>query len=140
MSTIQVLSWVVFVVLAATVAFGVTNAVRWARHATGSFPLGLILTHGVVQCVAVTLWLVFAVEALVVLGWVSFVIATAGQVLGDGLMLRSHSSRRPGTPAGYRAAAASTLSFRRPISALHAICGAVAWFSMLGICIAASVS
>jgi len=139
MNTIQVVSWVAFVFLLATVGLGIGNAIRWARSGAAQVPFGRILAHGAVQCFAGVLWVIFALSAAPLIGWAAFIVITVGQVLGDTLMLTSHRARHPQQPSGYGAAAAATLSFERPTSALHAILGAVAWFGMLGICIAISV-
>jgi len=149
MSILHTLNWVIAALLLITAALGALSARAWARHRPGSLPPAKFWIHLATQAAAIALWLVFSLSWNLAVAWLSFALLTAGQVVGDMLMFASHRARQtvppstPGTDRGsrpsYGAAAADTLSFRRPAPALHAIIGALSWFGMLAVSIAASV-
>lgn len=79
---------------------------------------------------------------VVLLAWTAFVVLTAGQVFGDLLMFAFVPRLEP-----RRYTAALLGSGRRrgrlpaaPAPALHALVGALAWFSMLAICLFSTVA
>lgn len=132
---------IVLGLLLVTAALGIASLVRWARHRASGFPTARIVAHVSLQTLSIGLWAAFAVTGMLPLAWTTFVVITVGQVLGDLLMFASHRARHPGVERpGYRAVAADVLSFRRRAPALHATVGALAWFGMLALCIAASVA
>ncbi|WP_449282855.1 hypothetical protein [Leucobacter sp.] len=124
-----------------TAGLGLAALLVWSRHRAAGFPAGRITAHVVLQILSIGIWTAFAITGAVPLGWIAFAVITAGQVLGDLLMFASHRARHPGAAeAGYRAVSGDVLSFRRPVPALHALVGALAWFGMLAICVVATVA
>lgn len=75
------------------------------------------------------------------IAWVAFAVITAGQVLGDLLMFASYRARHgiDSAAGNYVAVAKDVLGFSRPVPALHAIVGALGWFTMLGVCVFATL-
>lgn len=134
MSILTALAAVDLVLLVVTALLGLASLLAWARHRAAGFPTGRIAGHIVLQLAGIGVWAWHVATGSIALAWAAFGILTAGQVLGDLLMLASRRARHPGEAGGYRAAAADVLGFRRPVPALHAIVGAVAWFGMLGLC------
>jgi hypothetical protein len=128
------------VLLLVTAALGLASLLARARRRAAGFPAVKITAHVSLQLVSIGVWVAFVGTGAVLLAWIAFAVISAGQVLGDLLMFASYRARRPGAAeAGYRAVSGDVLSFRRPVPALHALFGAVAWFGMLAICIVATV-
>lgn len=122
-------------------AFGLASFLAWARHRAAGFPTAKIIAHVALQIAGIGLWVAFAATGAVPLAWIAFAMLTAGQVLGDLLMFASHRARHPGAERqSYLRIGGEVLSFKRPRAALHAWFGAVAWFGMLAICVAVSLT
>lgn len=135
-----VLQLVVLVLLVATAALGLVSLRAWWRHRGTAFPARRIAAHVVLQLASIGLWTAFVIGGALAVGWIAFVVITAGQVLGDLLMFASHRARRGVRgKASYRAVARDVLGFSRPAPALHAILGALGWFGMLAACAWASL-
>lgn len=127
--------------LVTTAALGLASLSRWLRHRSAGFPAAKVAAHVALQLVSIGLWTVFVASELLAVGWAAFLVITIGQVFGDLLMFASYRARhRDAARPGYRTVAADVLSFRRPVPALHALVGALAWFGMLGTCIAATAA
>ncbi|MFT4295108.1 MAG: hypothetical protein QM582_06820 [Micropruina sp.] len=121
---------------------GLTALLGWLRHrGSGRLPAAKIAAHLSLQLIGIATWVAFLVTGAAAVAWVAFAVLTVGQVFGDLLMFVSYRARYPGTARPhYLAVGGDVLSFRRPAPALHALVGALAWFSMLAICIAATVA
>jgi len=140
MSPIPALAIADLVLLVAAASLGLASLLGWLRHPEAAFPTAKAVTHLALQLVAIAVWVAFVVSGAVAAAWAAFVIITLGQVFGDLLMFASYRARRPGVAQpGYLAVGGDVLSFRRPVPAMHALVGALAWFGMLAICIAATV-
>jgi len=141
MSPLTALAITDLALLVAAAALGLTSLLAWLRHRQSGFPTTKAIAHIVLQVIAIGVWCAFAVTGAVAAGWAAFVIITAGQVVGDLLMFASYRARHPDDPRPrYLTAGGDVLSFRRPVPALHALVGAIAWFGMLAICIAATAA
>jgi hypothetical protein len=141
MSPIALLAVLVLVVLAATASLGVASLTAWRRHHTAGFPATKVATHIALQGASVVLWIVFLVTMQPWIAWAAFAVITAGQVFGDLLMFASYRARHRIAKVGsYAAVAKDVLGFTRAVSALHAILGALGWFTMLSICILATLA
>lgn len=126
--------------LLVTAGLGLASLLAWVRHRSAGLPVVRIAAHVALQVLSIGIWAAFVLTGAVLLAWIAFAVITAGQVLGDLLMFASYRARHPGAVrADYRAVSGDVLSFRRPVPALHALVGALAWFGMLAICIAATV-
>lgn len=128
--------------LIVTAVFGLASLLAWRRHrAAGSFPVRKIATHVSLQLLGIVIWLVFVLQGQVLMAWAAFIVLTAGQVVGDLLMLVSYRARNPTVERiRYLAVGGEVLSFKRVAPAFHALIGAIAWFGMLAICIFATVT
>jgi len=141
MSPIVLLAGLALVFLAATATLGVASLAAWLRHRTADFPTSKITTHIALQATSFVLWIVFLVTMQPWIAWVAFAVITAGQVFGDLLMFASYRARhRIATAGNYVAVAKDVLGFTRPVPALHAIIGALGWFTMLAVCILATLA
>lgn len=120
---------------------GLASLTAWVRHrASGRLPAAKIVTHLTLQVLGIAAWTAFLITGALPIGWTAFAVLTVGQVFGDLLMFASYRARNPGTlRPHYLAVGGDVLSFRRPVPALHALVGALAWFGMLAICIVATV-
>ncbi len=128
------------VLLLVTAAMGVVSLAAWTHHRAAGFPVGKVTTHVALQVASIGVWTAFVISDALPLAWIAFALITAGQVFGDLLMFASYRARHPGaTESGYRAVSGDVLRFARPVAALHAVIGAVAWFGMLAICIVATI-
>lgn len=141
MSTpVDLLAATVLCLLLATVVLGLLSLGKWLRVDAASAPAPKIAAHIILQVTSVALWVSFVVTANVWLAWVSFGVITAGQVVGDLLMFVSYRARHRLTGSvRYLAVAGDVLGFSRPTPALHAIVGALGWFTMLATCVVASI-
>ena len=140
MAPIAFIAGLVLVFLAATAILGVASLAAWRRHRTAGFPTRKVASHIALQSVSIVLWGVFLVTMQPWIAWAAFVVITAGQVFGDLLMFASYRARHRVTTVGsYAAVAKDVLGFTRPVPALHAIVGALGWFSMLAVCILATL-
>lgn len=127
--------------LLVTGSIGLSMLVHWWRQNDAGFPTFKLVTHAILQVTSIALWVSFIVTQELALAWTTFTVITVGQTLGDLVMFASYRSRMSVVGSvPYFAAARDVLSFRRPAPAVHAICGAIAWFGMLAICIAATVT
>nr|WP_274635648.1 hypothetical protein [Microbacterium bovistercoris] len=141
MSPIALLAGLVLVFLATTAILGVASLAAWRRHRTADFPTKKVTAHVTLQGMSIVLWIVFLVTMQPWIAWAAFAVITAGQVFGDLLMFASYRARHRIAKAGsYGAVAKDVLGFRRPIPALHAIIGALGWFTMLTVCILATLA
>lgn len=138
MGTVTVLALVDLVMLLITAGFGYASLRSWIRHR--GFPAMKAVVHMTLQLSGILAWGSFTLTGSLLLAWSSFAVLTIGQVFGDLLMFASYRSRYPGTgKAKYLAVGGDVLSFRRRAPGFHALCGALAWFGMLAICVYASV-
>ncbi len=136
MSAIVFFAVLVLVLLTVTAILGVTSLMAWRRHRGTGFPSKKIATHVSLQSASIVIWLVFLLTMQSWIAWSGFAIITAGQVFGDLLMFASYRARHRVAQVGsYAAAAKDVLGFSRPVPALHAIVGALGWFTMLTTCI-----
>ncbi len=134
-------AFVDLVFLLVTASIGLGMLVSWWRQNDAEFPTFKLVTHAILQVTSIALWVSFIVTQELALAWTTFAVITAGQTFGDLVMFASYRSRMSVVGSvPYFAAARDVLSFRRPAPAVHAICGAIAWFGMLAICIAATVT
>lgn len=137
---VQFLAAIVTCFLLVTVLLGAFALRGWLSARTESVPIPKITMHILLQATSIVLWIVFIATANTWLAWVSFGLITAGQVLGDLLMFVSYRLRHRATgPIGYLVVARDVLGFSRPVPALHAILGALGWFTMLATCILATI-
>lgn len=135
--TIRILAIVVLVLLVTTVLLGIRAVLVWRRHRAAGYPTAKIATHITLQSAGILCWIAFIVTTHAALAWAALILLTVGQVFGDLLMFASYRARHSARPKpGYGAVAQDVLGFSRPVPALHAIVGALAWFGMLGITIA----
>lgn len=136
MTAIVVLAGIVLVLLATTAVLGVASLTAWLRHRTSSFPMRKITIHVVLQGVSIVLWSIFLATLDPWVAWAAFIVITVGQIFGDLLMFASYRVRhRIARADSYLAVAKDVLGFTRPVPALHAIIGALGWFSMLTVCL-----
>lgn len=141
MSSIVLLAGLVLVFLATTAILGVASLMAWRRYRTAGFPTKKVTTHIALQGTSVVLWIVFLVTMQPWIAWIAFAVITAGQVFGDLLMFASYRARHRIAKVGsYVAVAKDVLGFTRPVPALHAIIGALGWFTMLIVCILATLA
>lgn len=141
MPPIVLFSGLVLLFLLITVLLGVASLMRWRRHRAADFPTKRIMAHVALQGMSILLWIVFLVTTQTWVAWVSFAVITTGQVFGDFLMFASYRARHRVAKVGnYATVAKDVLGFKRPIPALHAIVGALGWFSMLAVCVVASLA
>lgn len=127
------------VLLLVATALGFTALRAWTRHHTADFPVAKVVAHVTLQVVSIGVWTAFVITGSLSLAWTAFIVITVGQVFGDLLMFASYRIRHPGViKPSYRDVSSDALNFRRPVRALHAVIGAIAWFGMLAICIAAT--
>mgnify|MGYP003490159424 CR=1 FL=1 len=130
---------VTLALLIATAGLGLASLMSWWPHRSAGFPSAKIAIHATLQLVSIGLWASFLVTESLALAWTTFSVITLGQVFGDLLMFASYHLRHPeNSRLHYLKAAGDVLSFRRVVPALHAIIGAVAWFTMLAICLIAT--
>lgn len=135
---IMTLAGIVLGLLLATMGFGLWSLLRW--HARAPVPKARVTAHIVLQLAALGLWIGFLATESLVIAWLAWAVITAGQVFGDLLMYASFRARHPDARGfGYLTPAGDALSFRRPAASLHAIVGALGWFSMLAVCILATI-
>lgn len=140
MSALEVFASIVLGFLVITAVLGVISLRAWLRHRSSGFPVAKVVTHVTLQTVSIALWVGFIFTLQPWLAWVTFAVITAGQVFGDLLMLASHRLRhRNEGGLRYRDAAKDVLGFSRPVVALHAIIGALGWFTMIAVCIVATL-
>lgn len=136
MSLITLLAGLVLAFLVITAALGVASLTAWLRHRNEGFPGMKVTTHVALQVSSIMIWIVFLFTMHPWIAWVAFAVITAGQVFGDLLMFASYRARHHITREGsYIAVAKDVLQFTRPVPALHAIFGALGWFTMLAVCI-----
>lgn len=136
MSPTVPLAVLVLVCLAVTAILGVASLRAWWQRRGAGFPAKKIMAHVSLQSASVVIWVVFLVTMQPRLAWAAFAIITAGQVFGDLLMFASYRARhRIARVGSYAAVAKDVLGFSRPVPALHAIVGALGWFTMLATCI-----
>lgn len=141
MSPIVLLAGLVLIFLATTAILGVASLVAWRRHRSADFPAKKVTTHIALQGASVVLWIVFLVTMQPWIAWAAFAVITAGQVFGDLLMFASYRARhRIATGGSYITVAKDILGFTRPVPALHAIIGALGWFTMIAVCILATLA
>ncbi len=140
--SVTVLASIDLALLLVAAGFGLTSLLAWRRHrGSGHLPTARIAAHLTLQVIGIATWTAFVATGVVLLAWTAFVVLTAGQVFGDLLMFASYRARRPGAVRPhYLAVGSDVLSFRRPAPALHALVGALAWFSMLAICLYSTVA
>lgn len=140
--SVTVLASIDLALLLVAAGFGLTSLLAWRRHrGSGRLPTAKIAAHLSLQVIGIATWTAFVVTGAVPIAWTAFVVLTAGQVFGDLLMFASYRARNPGaTRPHYLAVGGDVLSFRRPVPALHALVGALAWFSMLAICLFSTVA
>ncbi|MFT3873606.1 MAG: hypothetical protein QM714_13335 [Nocardioides sp.] len=137
--SVTALATVDLVLLLLAAALGLASLRAWARHRASGFPVAKISAHLTLQIISVGIWAAFAITGELPIAWVAFAVITVGQVFGDLLMFASYRARHPAAAgSNYRAVSGDVLSFRRPVPALHALTGALAWFGMLGICLLAT--
>lgn len=138
MPTIALLAELVLVFLTITAILGAASLVGWRRHRAARLPVKRAATHIALQSMSIVLWVIFIVTMQPRIAWASFVVITVGQVFGDLLMFASYRARHRVVKVGsYVAVAKDVLGFTRPVPALHAIVGALGWFTMLAVCILA---
>lgn len=141
MTPIAVMAVIVLVLLAVTAILGAASLRAWLRHRTSGFPARKVTTHIVLQISAIVIWCVFLVTLQPWVAWAAFAVITVGQVFGDLLMFASYRARhRTAKAESYLAVAKDVLGFTRIAPALHAIIGALGWFSMLAVCILATLA
>lgn len=141
MSPLALLAGLVLVLLAVTAILGAASLTTWRRHRTAGFPARRIAAHISLQVTSIALWVVFLVTMQPWIAWTAFAVITVGQVFGDLLMFASYRARhRLATAGSYAAAAKDVLGFTRPIAALHAILGALGWFTMLATAVLATLA
>lgn len=140
MSALVPLAWLVLALLAATAILGVVAVMAWRRHPATGFPTTKVTTHIALQTTSIVLWTGFVVTSRPWVAWTTFAVITAGQVVGDLLMFASYRERhRRAEAVSYRAVAKDVLGFTRPVPAIHAITGALGWFTMLTVCVLVSL-
>lgn len=140
MSPLASLALVVLLLLAITAVFGAASLLPWLRHRGAGFPATKIATHVALQGASIAIWVVFLVTMSPWIAWAAFAVITTGQVVGDMLMFASYRARHRVIRApDYPAVAKDVLGFSRPAPALHAIVGALGWFTMLAACILATL-
>ena len=133
-----------YVVLGAWViqaGVGVWLFARWLFGGGGG--AGTVVTHVAVAAASLVAWMAFVVTGAVAWGWVAFAIVTAGNAIGDSMLVRRHR-RRAGTRGfrrDYGAAIAAVFRGRmpRPV-AFHALFAGVVYFTCLGVCIGATIA
>lgn len=141
MTPIALIAVIVLVLLIATAVLGAASLTVWWRHRASGFPAMKVTTHVVLQISSIVIWCFFLVTLRPWVAWVAFAVITVGQVFGDLLMFASYRARHRTEKTGsYLAVAKDVLGFTRPIPALHAIVGALGWFSMLAVCILATLA
>jgi len=141
MTLVTALAGLTLLLLVMTSILGVVSLSTWRRHRNASFPTKRVAAHIALQVASTTFWVAFLVAMRTWIAWVAFAVITAGQVLGDLLMFASYRARHgiDSAAGNYVAVAKDVLGFSRPAPALHAIVGALGWFTMLGVCVFATL-
>jgi hypothetical protein len=126
------LAGIVLVFLLITTALGVMSLARWLRHARASVPPAKVVPHVALQVTAIGVWIAFLATGSALLAGAAFIVITPGMVFGDLLMFASYRAGSGDTGRiAYGAVAAKLIRFQRPVAALHAIVGALGYFTML---------
>lgn len=137
---VALLAAIVVCLLLVAAVLGLVSLRRWLRFRTTPVPTARIATHIALQLTSIGLWIAFIATSSTWLAWSAFVVITVGQVFGDLLMFASYRARHRVTGSvRYRSVARDVLGFARPVPALHALVGALAYFTMLVTCIVASI-
>jgi len=135
-----------YVVLAAWIVqagVGVALFVGWLRHGRGSHA-PTVLTHVGLSLAGLGLWVWFVLGGGLWPAWLALVAITAGNVLGDAMMVR-RSRRATGVTTtfwkGYGAAIGQVFrGVMPPHVTFHALFAGVVYFTCLGVCIGATVA
>lgn len=123
---------------------GASGAALLSRRLGHGRPPALVVGHVGLSVVAIACWVAFVVTGAVGWGWTAFGLVTAGNTVGD-LLLVGRSRRLAGEHgaffADYGAAIRATLRGRLPRRVtFHALFAGAAYFTALGACVAATVS
>jgi hypothetical protein len=124
-------------------AVGLTLFIGWLRHANGRNPR-TVVAHLVLSLSGLAFWVWFVVTGSIVPAWIAFAIITAGNTLGDMMLLgRARRLAPEATTLAQRYGVALSAMFRGklpPRVAFHAVFSGVVYFGCLGVCIGATVA
>ncbi|GGC84401.1 hypothetical protein GCM10011512_09040 [Tersicoccus solisilvae] len=113
------------------------------RNAAGR-SASTVLTHVGLSLTGLALWIGFLVSGNVLPAWLALAAITAGNSLGDSLLIargRRLTGERRGFWPDYGAAIAAVFRGRMPRTVIfHALFAGVVFFSCLGVCIGATIA
>ncbi|WP_375001043.1 hypothetical protein [Aeromicrobium sp. CTD01-1L150] len=130
-------SWLV------TVVVGLVALLQWRRRAAWSrLPTRLVTLHAAAAVAGTAVWTVHVGTGSLVAAWTCFVVANVTNGLGDAVLTRRYRMRtaaRGSVPHDYGRAVLEIVRGRRPnVALLHALVGAVTYFSTLVACVLAT--
>ncbi len=124
-------------------AVGLSLFIGWLRHADGR-NARTVIAHLVLSLSGLAFWVWFVASGLLLPAWIAFAIITAGNTLGDMMLLgRARSLAPEATTIGKRYGVAISAIFRGrmpPRVAFHALFSGLVYFGCLAVCIGATVA